>query len=102
MAYLGGTPERRRREHIFPTNLFSDPAWDMLLELYAACLEQQRVTTTNLCISAAVPATTALRWIGTLEQSGVITKHGDPLDARRVFIDLSATGKSMMERYFNG
>jgi hypothetical protein len=94
--------ERRRRERIFPTNLFSDPAWDMLLELYASSLEQQRTTTTNLCLSAAAPPTTALRWIGTLEQSGLVTKHGDPLDARRVFVALSATGKSMMERYFSG
>jgi hypothetical protein len=93
---------RRRRDHIFPANLFADPAWDMLLELYAACLEQHRVTTTTLCLSAAVPPTTALRWIGTLEQQGLVTKQGDRFDARRVFIELSVTGKNMIERYFHG
>lgn len=94
--------ERRGRDAIFPPNLFGDPAWDMLLELYATSLEQQRIMTTNLCQSSAVPPTTALRWIGMLEEQGLIRKHGDPLDARRVFVALSERGKTMMETFFKG
>ncbi len=92
--------ERRQRDEFFPENLFADPAWDMLLELYAASLDQQRLSITNLCVSAAVPPTTALRWIGTLEATGLATRRSDPLDARRVFMSLSATGQEAMEAYF--
>jgi DNA-binding MarR family transcriptional regulator len=94
--------ERRRRDHFFPADLFGEPAWDMLLELYAASLDQYRITISNLCVSAAVPPTTALRWIGALEQRGVIIKEGDRFDARRVFVGLSSKGKKMVETYFQG
>lgn len=94
--------ERRRRDDFFPPDLFGDPAWDMLLVLYATYLEQQRITATKLCQSAAVPPSTALRWIKTLDQKGLISKQGDPLDARRVFVALSPKGETMMGAYFHG
>jgi hypothetical protein len=43
------------REQFFGPDLFADPAWDILLDLYAARLEQQRVAVSSLCIAAAVP-----------------------------------------------
>jgi DNA-binding MarR family transcriptional regulator len=92
--------ERRNRDKFFPENLFADPAWDMLLELYAAELGQIRVATSSLCAGAAVPPTTALRWIGTLAREGLIDRHSDPLDGRRIFVRLSAKGVSSMEAYF--
>jgi DNA-binding MarR family transcriptional regulator len=91
---------RRAREAFLPAHLFADPAWDMLLELYAAELDQTRMATSNLCDASAVPATTALRWIGTLESEGLIERHSDPLDGRRVFVRLSPTAVSSMEAYF--
>jgi len=92
--------ERRNRDKFFPENLFADPAWDMLLELYAAELGQIRVATASLCAGAAVPPTTALRWISTLERAGLINRRNDPLDGRRIFVALSAKGVSSMEAYF--
>jgi DNA-binding MarR family transcriptional regulator len=92
--------ERRQRNEFFPENLFADPAWDMLLELYQASLDQCRMSVTNLCEGAAVPPTTALRWIGTLEANGLATRRSDPLDGRRVFIALSETGMDAMDAYF--
>ena len=92
--------ERRNRDKFFSKNLFADPAWDMLLELYAAELGQIRVATARLCAGAAVPPTTALRWISTLAREGLIDRHSDPVDARRIFVRLSAKGMSAMEAYF--
>jgi len=40
--------QRRMREHYFPADLFADPAWDMLLDLYAARLERQPVSVSSL------------------------------------------------------
>ncbi len=91
---------RRNRDQFLPGHLFADPAWDMLLELYAAELDQTRLAVSILCDRAAVPATTALRWISTLEKEGLIDRRGDPLDARRIFVRLSAMGVISMEGYF--
>lgn len=80
---------RRLRESYFPASLFADPAWDMLLDLMAARLEGTPVAVSSLCIASAVPATTALRWIRTLTDRGLLVRVADPRDGRRVFIDLS-------------
>jgi len=54
---------RRARAQFFEATLFADPAWDMLLELFASELGTERMSVTALCAGAAVPPTTALRWI---------------------------------------
>lgn len=92
--------DRRIRDEYFNADLFADPAWDMLLELFHALLEQRRVATSNLCDSAAVPHTTALRWITTLKEEGLIVTEGDRFDARRKFVSLSMNGMNSMGAYF--
>jgi hypothetical protein len=91
---------RRLRNDVFGENLFGEPAWDMLLDLYASHLEQKRVSVSSLQIASAVPGTTALRWMTRLEAKGLIKRHSDPFDARRVFVELSAEGLLLMERYW--
>ena len=91
---------RRVRSRYFPDELFADPAWDMLLELFRAELAQQRTTISSLCIAAAVPATTALRWINTMIEKGLLSRRDDPRDGRRVFVELSAETHDAMARYF--
>lgn len=92
--------ERRMREQFFPADLFADPAWDMLLDLYAARLEQQPVSVSSLCIAAAVPATTALRWIKTMTDSNMFMREADPHDGRRIFIALGDAAAEGLDRYF--
>ena len=91
---------RRRRDSFFNSELFADPAWDILLELYAADLGQVRITITSLCIAAAVPPTTALRWIKQLENEGIILRRDDPVDGRRKFVMLSPKALDAMNAYF--
>jgi DNA-binding MarR family transcriptional regulator len=91
---------RRMRNEVFGDNLFGEPAWDMLLDLYASHLEQKRVSVSSLQIASAVPGTTALRWMTRLESKGLIMRHADPFDARRVFVELSVDGLQLMERYW--
>lgn len=91
---------RRNRDQFFETELFADPAWDMLLELYAAELGQLRMSVGALCAGAAVPATTALRWINQLEANGLIARRADPRDGRRQFLRLTQSGLDAMNAYF--
>ncbi len=91
---------RRARDQFFDGELFADPAWDILLELYAARLGQQRISVGSLCQGAAVPATTALRWISHLEAKGLIERKPDRMDGRRFYLTLSAIGLDSMASYF--
>lgn len=91
---------RRLRTQFFDTELFADPAWDMLLDLYAARLDQHRVAVSSLCIASAVPATTALRWIKTLTDRGLFVRRADPTDGRRVFIELADGAADALTAYF--
>lgn len=91
---------RRLRERFFPHDLFADPAWDILLDLKAAGQEGQMVSVSSLCIAAAVPPTTALRWITAMTESGMLLRRQDPADARRVFIELSPETSAKLDDYF--
>lgn len=91
---------RRNRDYFFDSELFADPAWDMLLELYACHLGQQRISVTSLCAGAAVPATTALRWLAALQGKDLVERQRDPIDARRHFISLTDAGLDAMEGFF--
>lgn len=91
---------RRRRELYFAKELLADPAWDMMIELLHAEILQQRVQVSNLCVAAGVPATTALRWLKILVKHGLAVRHPDPLDLRRVYVELSPTGSAALRRYF--
>ena len=91
---------RRRRDRFFQPDLFADPAWDILLDLKAATQEGQRVSVSSLCIAAAVPPTTALRWITAMTENGMLLRCQDPADARRVFIELSSETSAKIDDYF--
>ena len=91
---------RRLRDSFFDAELFADPAWDILLDLMAARLEGRNVSVSSLCIAAAVPPTTALRWITAMTESGMLLRQQDPHDARRVFIVLSEEVTTKLNAYF--
>lgn len=88
------------RMKFFPSGLFADPAWEMLLDLTHAKLAGKRVSVSSLCIAAHVPATTALRRIGDLVASGLATRIKDENDGRRVFVELTDDGFIRMSHYF--
>jgi DNA-binding MarR family transcriptional regulator len=91
---------RRLRARYFDEELFADPAWDMLLDLLQAEIAQHRVPVSSLCIAAAVPPTTALRWIKSMTDAGLFKRRADPHDGRRVFVELSQPASSALRRYF--
>ena len=89
---------RRDRDRFLPAEIFADPAWDMLLDLTAARLEGRSVPVSSLCIAAAVPTTTALRWVRSLPEAGLLERRMDPADARRSHVALSdAVAAAMLD-----
>ncbi len=84
-TYLGN---RRGRNVLFPGGWFSDPAWDLLLDLYISELEGRQVAVSSACIATGVPTTTALRCINRLVRAGFLIRTVDPEDARRSIVTL--------------
>ena len=90
---------RRLRADYLPADLFADPAWDILLDLMAARLEGKKVAVSSLCIAAAVPPTTALRWIAILTERGLLRRVADPGDGRRIHMELSGEAARALSAY---
>jgi hypothetical protein len=93
---------RRKRAAIFGNaELFGEPAWDILLDLFIAQAEGKSVSVSSACIGSAAPATTGLRWLGVLADEGLVVRENDPEDHRRVMVRLTPSGTAAMERFFN-
>ena len=89
---------RRIREQQLGAELFADPAWDLLLEAFAADLRQERLTVSHLCRASRVPETTALRWIKLLEKDGWL-QEAESSDGRK-WMELTLQGSGKLRRYF--
>jgi DNA-binding MarR family transcriptional regulator len=93
---------RRKRDVLFDNpNLFGEPAWDILVDLFIAAEERKKISVSSLCIAAAVPATTALRWITLLENFGLILRNADRNDARRFYLSLSEAAHAKIKKHFD-
>lgn len=90
---------RSDRDSLFDPNLFSDPAWDMLLDLALAEASGRPISVTSLCLASRAPTTTALRRIDDLQESGLIERIPDQADRRRITVRLTDLGRERMEEY---
>lgn len=95
LAWIKG---RTNRNQVFGDDLFAEPAWDMLLDLYANYRLNRTVTIGDLCVASRAPMSTALRWLGLLERKNLVRRTADPLDRRRAFVALTDEGRLKMER----
>lgn len=90
---------RRLRHRFFPAELFGESAWDLLLDLFQARLEDKMITVTSACIAADVPVSTALRWIGLLEQHGLVERSRNVSDQRSTWVRLTDRAAAAMIEY---
>jgi DNA-binding MarR family transcriptional regulator len=78
---------RSRRPELLGVDLFRDPAWDLLLDLYANGGEEGMMIS-SLCHAACVPPTTALRYVHKLVEAGNLVCEDHPHDQRRTIVRL--------------
>lgn len=90
---------RQRRREFIDTSNFSEPAWDMLLDLTAAALEGRSVPVLSVSAAANVPLTTALRYVRLLVDSGMAKRWDDPNDKRRSLLALEDETLAGMIKY---
>jgi DNA-binding MarR family transcriptional regulator len=91
---------RRKRALYLSSDLFAEPAWDILLDLLRAELAHEQICVSSASIASGIPASTGLRWLKALEQRGLVVRECDPDDARRYFVRLSADASRALRRYF--
>jgi len=93
---------RRVRDHLFgeDANLFAEPAWDILLDLYVANARGAPISRTSACVAASVPNTTGLRYLELLEARGLIETRDDAHDRRQRLVTISERARAAMEAVF--
>jgi len=92
---------RRYRRDLLPdSQIFSDPAWDILLELFLADGTDTKLSVSAIGLDSGVPPSTVFRWIVVLEGCDLVRRVDDMADRRRHWIYLTKKGKSFMQAYF--
>lgn len=92
---------RRNRDRHFPEGYFSGSIWDILLELDCAERCGRKYAISDVGIGSKIPLTTALRYVVTLENDGMIVRELDPNDRRRAYVTLTAKSRAAIDQCFN-
>ncbi|WP_162177366.1 MULTISPECIES: JAB domain-containing protein [Novosphingobium] len=89
-----------RRQLLGAEELFGEPAWDMLIELFIHQCEGKPLSTSSLCIASGLSMSSALRLVQRLIDAGLVEREVDPGDGRRNFISLSRGTAHRLKAFF--
>ena len=91
--------QRDRRRQFIDNELLGEPAWDMLLDLFAQFAKGAKVPTTSLCLASRVPLSTALRYVNLLENAGYVKRSQSEFDGRVTLVSLTEHGAMSLGLY---
>ncbi|MET3436016.1 MarR family transcriptional regulator [Sphingomonas sp. 1185] len=89
--------ERRLMGEALGFELVENANFDILIELYLARMERRQVFVWSLCAAANAPYSTAYRKITQLVAAGLILRHDDTNDRRRVEVELTSRGVTVLD-----
>ncbi|AZI35756.1 hypothetical protein NT2_10_01320 [Caenibius tardaugens NBRC 16725] len=87
---------RSQMSEFFKSNPLHDGDWIMLLELFISG-KSETIYVKQLALTSAESATAAMRRIDRLESEGLISRHPDHRDRRRVIVQLSEQGYAAVQ-----
>lgn len=87
---------RKRRDAELGNLLFSEPAWDILLDLFISDYDDRQLSVSAVCIGARAPSATALRYLSLLQDAALVERIRDATDGRRSHVKLTALGRRRM------
>jgi DNA-binding MarR family transcriptional regulator len=91
---------RQRRSEFFPSAMFGEPAWDILLALYTG-EDQFDPTVASLAAVTCAPQSSTTRWLDYLEGQRFIVRESHPTDRRSVIARLTENGRVALEGYLS-
>jgi hypothetical protein len=89
---------KRRSRLVSAANLFADPAWFILLDLFVRQHQGLKTSVSSACHASFSPVTTALRHIAILTERNIIQRQYDPVDHRRVYLELTVETSEEIQR----
>lgn len=93
--------QRRLRDEVLGNELFGDPGWDLMLDLYIAQASGKRVSVTSAAIGSGKPMSTGLRWVKLLIERALVVREADPYDGRRSYLRLTPVAYDAMEDFLS-
>lgn len=90
-----------RRQLIGAEELFGEPAWEMLIDLFIHEGEGKALSTSDLCVASTIPMSSALRLVQKLCDAGLVDRTPDLMDARRSLIRLRPDTAHRLRAYFS-
>lgn len=90
---------RRERERVFNEDMFADPAWDLLLDLFVKSARSEQVSISSACQGANVPEATALRYLKALTEKKYVERSSHPNDKRSTTLKMTPLGNKLMIRW---
>lgn len=90
---------RKWRTRCFDSDIFSEPGWDILLDLYIHHVKGRKLKITGLSQGNDIPTSTALRWLQVLERKGLISREDSCSDSRITWIVITPGGVARMQHF---
>jgi len=91
---------QRLRADEFGKELFTIPAFEMLLDLYTRRSVQPR-SLTSLTGASSASERNSQRIVHRLAERGFVDLHRDPSDGRRIIVELREETSEMLDRFFD-
>lgn len=91
---------RRQRSAFFPSAMFGEPGWNILLALYVR-EDELDPTVASLAAMICAPQTSTSRWLDYLEGQRFVVRETHPTDRRSVIARLTENGRVALEGYLS-
>ncbi len=89
---------RARTGFIGSDDIFGEPAWDILLDLFIRQADEEKNRVKSYLNASATPSTT-IRWLKVLAQTGLVQVDPDPDKSGHSLVHLTPAGYEGMLRY---
>ncbi|WP_030539307.1 MarR family winged helix-turn-helix transcriptional regulator [Sphingobium sp. DC-2] len=91
---------QRLRADEFGRDLFTIPAFEMLLDLYT-CRSRQPRSLTALTAASSASERNSQRIVHRLAERGLVKLRRDPSDGRRILVELEPATSELLDRFFD-
>src|SRR3546814_12431171 len=89
-----------RRQLIGAEELFGEPAWEMLIDLFIHEGEGKPLSISDLFVTSTIPMSSALRLVQKLCNTGLVDLTPDLMDAARSLVRPRPTTAHRLHDYF--